>query len=81
MKLPLHEFLFVKATAPYKCTLKTSSVESLIVNCSAYDLSINDFFILLGADGQGVCHQVVNETWIALRKAVHGCKCRRINDR
>ena len=45
------------------------------------DLGIDDFLVLLGAKRQGIRHQVVNEAWIALRKAVYGSKRRRINDR
>ena len=53
----------------------------LIIHGGADDFGINDFLFLLGAKRQGIRHQVVNETRITLRKAVHGSKCRRINDR
>ena len=48
----------------------TLSIEPLIVNSSTDDFGINDFLVLLGANGQGIRHQVVNEAGIALCKAV-----------
>ena len=61
-------------------TLKTLSIKSLIINCSTDDFSINDLLVLLGANGQGVCHQIVNEMGIALTKAVCSRKSYWIND-
>lgn len=63
-----------------KCTLKTSSVKSLIINRSPDGFSINHFPVLLGADGQGIRHQVVNQTGIALGKTVYGRERSSIND-
>jgi len=44
------------------------------------DFGINDFFALLGANGQSIHHQVVNEAGGTLCEAVRSCKRRRIND-
>ena len=63
-----------------KRTLKTSSIKPLIIDSSTDDLSINDFFILLGTYGQCIGHEIVDETGGALGKTVGGCKCSRIND-
>ncbi len=60
--------------------MKTSLIKSLVVNGSTDDLSIDDFSVLLGADGQGICHQVVDRPGISLGKTVRSCKCCRVND-
>lgn len=63
-----------------KRTLKTSSIKFLIINYSTDGFSINDLLVLLEANGQGVCHQIVNEMGSALTKAVCSRKSCRIND-
>ena len=44
------------------------------------DLGINDFLVLLGTDGQGIRHQVVDESGVPLRETVDCSKSRRFND-
>lgn len=60
--------------------MKTSSVESLVIYGSTDCFSINDLFILLGAYSEGICHQVINETWISLGVTVCSGRCCRGND-
>lgn len=45
-----------------------------------YNLGIDDFSVLLGVNGQCICHQVINQLWIFLGKAVCDCKYCRVND-
>jgi hypothetical protein len=52
----------------------------LVLDCRLDGFGIDDFPLLLGADGQGIRHQVVNQAGIALREAVRCGKCRCVDD-
>ena len=51
--------------------LKSENIaEGHIIKFALYQADINDFLVLLGANGQGIGHQVVNEAGVTLGKAV-----------
>ncbi|MDO4339883.1 MAG: hypothetical protein Q4C91_17605 [Eubacteriales bacterium] len=54
--------------------LNNYGLEILIIDCSKDDLIINDLAFLLGADRQGVCHEVIDEAWIATGVSVDSAK-------
>ena len=52
------------------CTLKTSSIQSLIFDSITDDIGIDDFALALRTDCKCVSHQVVYKSGVALGIAV-----------
>ena len=52
----------------------------MVFDSSPDCFSINDFPFLLGADCQGIGHQIVNQSGISLRETMRGGQGSRIND-
>ena len=53
------------------CTLKTSSTEDLIIDRIVDYLCIYCVALTLGADGDGICHEIVYQAGISLSEAMN----------
>ena len=51
------------------CTLKTSSTEDLIIDSIVDYLCIYCVALTLRTDGDGICHEIVDQSWITLSEA------------
>ena len=62
----------------YKHLKIENIAEGYIIKFASYQADINDFLVLLGANGQGIGHQVVNEAglpWVKLCAAARAAGC------